>query len=295
MSNFDDIFESAPQTDEFDKEAWAAKKKAERDEVYALADATAEEVCADGGKFRDYLDVQANFRHYSATNALLILATKPDARRLGDKDFWRDQGVYIKRQEFGRPIKIVESNGEYTRDDGSIGVSYNIKRVYDISQTTARTRTPQAVSHDARALLNALIYKRPTPVQSVDELPNGIDAVYDREQNAVFVRRGLSANDLFCGLSKALAQAELARTGEEYTEENTGFKAQCVSYILGKEFGVEVSGYAFETPADFLRTDDPQTIRAELTDIRDTAYDISARMMRSLEQSKAPRLSEQER
>ena len=31
-NNFDDIFESAPQTDEFDKEAWAAKKKAERDE-----------------------------------------------------------------------------------------------------------------------------------------------------------------------------------------------------------------------------------------------------------------------
>ena len=34
MSNFDDIFESVPQTDEFDKEAWAAKKKAERDEVW---------------------------------------------------------------------------------------------------------------------------------------------------------------------------------------------------------------------------------------------------------------------
>ena len=176
MSNFDDIFESAPQTDEF----------------YALADSTAEAICADGGKFRDYLDVQAAFRNYSATNALLILATKPDARRVGDKDFWRDQGVYIKRQEFGHPIKIVESNGEYTRDDSSIGVSYNIKRVYDISQTTARTRTPQAVSHDARALLNALIYKRPAPVQSVDELPNGMDAVYDHEQNAVFVRRGLS-------------------------------------------------------------------------------------------------------
>lgn len=255
-----------------------------------MTDATAGAVCADGGKFREYLDVQAAFRNYSATNALLILATKPDARRLGDKDFWRDQGVYIKRQEFGRPIKIVESNGEYTRDDGSTGVSYNIKRVYDISQTTARTRAPQAVSHDARALLNALPAKRPAPVQSVDELPNGVNAVYDREQNAVFVRRGLSAIDLFCGLSKVLAQAELARTGEEYTEENAGFKAQCVSYILGKEFGVDVSGYAFEAPADFLRTDDPQTIRAELTDIRDTAYDISARMMRiaGTEQSAPP-------
>ena len=91
MSNFDDIFESAPQTDEFDKEAWAAKKKAERDEVYALADATAEAVCADGSKFRNYLDVQATFRNYSATNALLILATKPDARRLGDKDVYKRQ------------------------------------------------------------------------------------------------------------------------------------------------------------------------------------------------------------
>ena len=58
---------------------------------------------------------------------------------------------------------------------------------------------------------------------------------------------------------------------------------------------MDVSGYAFEAPADFLHTDDPQTIRAELTDIRDTAYDISSRMMRSLEQSKAPRQSEQER
>ena len=185
MSNFDDIFEPAPQAEDFDKEAWAAKKKAERDERYATADATAEEICTDGGKFRDYLDVQAKFHRYSATNALLILHDNKNASKLGDKDFWRDQGVYIKRQEFGRPIKIVESNGEYTRDDGSIGVSYNIKRVYDISQTTARTRAPQAVSHDARALLNALIYKRPAPVQSVDELPNGMDAVYDREQNTV--------------------------------------------------------------------------------------------------------------
>ena len=133
-------------------------------------------------------------------------------------------------------------------------------------------------------------------MQSVDELPNGIDAVYDREQNAVFVRRGLVGKRPCSAVCpKHWRRRELARTGKEYTEENAGFKAQCVSYILGKEFGVDVSGYAFEAPADFLRTDDPQTIRAELTDIRDTAYDISARMMRSLEQSKAPRLSEQER
>ena len=295
MNNFDDIFEPAPQSEEFDKEAWAAKKKAERDDTYYLADATAEDVCADSKKFREYLDVQAKFRQYSATNALLILAFNKDASKLGDKDFWRDQGVYIKRQEFNRPIKIIESNGEYTRDDGSIGVSYNIKRVYDISQTTARPRTQQPVSYDERALLNALIYKRPVPILSVDERPGGAGAVYDHEQKAIFVCRGLSAEELFCGVSKALAQAELAMTGNEYTPDNASFKAHCVSYILGKEFGVDVSGYAFDTPAEVLRTDDPQEIRAELSEIRDTAFDISARMARSLEQNRAPRHKEQER
>ena len=84
-------------------------------------------------------------------------------------------------------------------------------------------------------------------------------------------------------------------TGDEYIPENAGFKAHCVSYILGKEFRADVSDYRFENPSDFLRTDDPQEIRAELSEIRDTAYDISARMARSLEKNKAPRQNEQER
>lgn len=299
MNSFDDIFEPAPQSEEFDKEAWAAQKKAERDEVYALADATAEEVCKDSEKFRDYLDVQANFRHYSATNALLILAFNKDARKLGDKDYWRDQGVYIKRQEFGRPIKIIESNGEYTRDDGSIGVSYNIKKVYDISQTTSRIKAQPPVSYDERALLNALIYKHPVPIQSVDDLPDDMGALYDHDQKAIFVCRGMGASDLFYEVAKALAHAELAMTSEDYSYSNADFKAHCVSYILCKEFGIETDNLSF-SPADFdipkeLSEAEPQEIRTELSEIRDTAYDISARMARSLEQNKAPRHKEQER
>lgn len=299
MSSFDDIFEPTPQSEEFDKEAWAAQKKAERDEVYALADATAEEVCKDSGKFRDYLDVQANFRHYSATNALLILAFNKDARKLGDKDYWRDQGVYIKRQEFGRPIKIIESNGEYTRDDGSIGVSYNIKKVYDISQTTSRIKAQPPVSYDERALLNALIYKHPVPIQSVDDLPDDMGALYDHDQKAIFVCRGMGASDLFYQVAKALAHAELAITSEDYSYSNADFKAHCVSYILCKEFGIKTDNLSF-SPADFdipkeLGEAEPQEIRTELSEIRDTAYDISARMARSLEQNKAPRHKEQER
>lgn len=129
--------------------------------------------------------------------------------------------MYIKRQEFSRPIKIIESNGEYTRDDGSIGVSYNIKRVYDISQTTSRMRAQPPVSYDQRALLNAMIYKRPVEIRSVDELPDHASAIYDHEQKVIFVCRGLGADNLFCGLSKAIAEAEIAMTSDEYVPAST--------------------------------------------------------------------------
>ncbi len=123
-----------------------------------------------------------------------------------------------------------------------------------------------------------------------------MSALYDHDQQAIFVCRGMNANDLFCSeLSKHWPKPSLHRQAKNTPRKDASFKALCVSYILGKEFGVDVSDYSFENPADFLRTDDPQEIRTELSEIRDTAYDISARMARSLEQNKAPRHTEQER
>ncbi|MGM9659440.1 MAG: hypothetical protein ACI3WQ_02460, partial [Faecousia sp.] len=185
MSNFDDIFEgNAPrkgQTNQpFDKEAWAEKKQAERQAVYDLADTTAEAVSADGSKFQAYLDVQTRFSRYSATNVLLILAQKPDATQLKDFDGWKDAGASIKRQQKG--ISILEPGEEYEREDGSIGTSYNVKRVFDISQTTARAKAQPSVSMDDRLLLKALISRPTVPMQTVDDLPNHMGALYDHDQ-----------------------------------------------------------------------------------------------------------------
>ena len=78
MANFDDLFTAPTATEtqsdrpQLTKEEYAAKKKAERDSLYALADEMAQEVMRDGEAFRGFLDVQARFDRYSATNALLI-------------------------------------------------------------------------------------------------------------------------------------------------------------------------------------------------------------------------------
>lgn len=62
MANFDDLFTTpaAPEPPsalpQLTKEEYAAKKKAERDDLYALADEMAHEIMQDGDAFRGFLD-----------------------------------------------------------------------------------------------------------------------------------------------------------------------------------------------------------------------------------------------
>ena len=216
MSNFDDIFSGQSSNSRwsdqpFDKEAWAAKKQEERKELYALADSTAAEVSKDGDKFRQYLDVQSRFSRYTPTNALLILAQMPEATQLKDFDGWKEAGVSIQRKP--RSVKILEPGREYDRDDGTRGTSFDVKRVYDVSQTRGRVRSAPTVKLDDRVLLKALIHRTPVPIQTVDSLPNSMGAMYDHNQQVIFVCRGMGAEDIFRSVSKELAHAELSSHG----------------------------------------------------------------------------------
>jgi hypothetical protein len=127
MNNYDDLLNNAPaepQSGQLSKEEYADKKRAEREEVFALSDSTALEVAGNGGKFRQYLDVQSRFDRYSAVNALLILAQKPEATRIGDFDYWKGIGGFVRPRQSA--ISILEPH-EYLKEDGSPGIGYNIK------------------------------------------------------------------------------------------------------------------------------------------------------------------------
>ena len=297
MSNFDDLFEAKPQQEQedrpFDKEAWAEKKQMERQEVYELADTTTQEVAADGDKYKAFLDVKSRLIHYSATNALLVLAQRPLATQLRGFESWKSEGVSIKRNE--SHIKILEAGDNYKRPDGSIGTSWNVKRVFDVSQTNSRQRQRPTPQVDDRQLLQALIQKSPVSIQGVNDLPNNMGAYYDHEQDVIFVRRGMEAHDIFRSLSKEIAHAELAGADPNYTRANAGFAAYSISYVVCRRYGVDVSGYDFSRLPDSFRDADPQSIRATLNEISDVAKDMIGRMSRALEQNKPPRAKGQER
>ena len=295
MSSFDDLFggKFGKEDAAFDKEAWAAKKQEERNELYSLADQTAAEISKDGDKFKQFLDVQSRFERYSSTNALLILAQMPEATQLKDFDGWKEAGVSVQRKP--RSVKILEPGKEYTREDGTRGTSFEVKRVYDVSQTRGRLRSTPNKKPDDRTLLKALIHRSPVPIQTVDSLPNNMGALYDHDQQVIFVCRGMDAGDIFRSVSKELSHAELAGSKEVYNRSDAAFAAYSASYLLCKKYGVDVTDYNFSRLPTTFRESSPQQVRNILSEIRDTASQIIGRMYRVLEQHRSPKSNEQER
>lgn len=248
MANYDDIFNASAQegTEDksfvsFNKEEWAAQKKQERESAFAMIDETAQRMANDGGLFQSYLDVQARFDRYSVGNAVLITAQKADATQLSDFKGWKNNGVFIKKGESG--IVLLEPGEEYTKEDGTVGVSYNSKKVFDISQTTAKAKDRPAMKRDERLLLKAIIHNAPCPIEISQKLPENINAVYRPDDKKIYVRPGLEAGDIFRGISQELAHAHL--DSGAYKRSDHAFTAYCVSYVLCSRYNVPKDIAAF--------------------------------------------------
>ena len=307
MNNFDDLFEqrpqaeAAPQKQKSQKERpkrqwWQVKEEKHRKEAYATLDKIFGEFYEGAGSMEAYLDVQSRFPFHSARNALLIEAKCPHAERIHDEKGWKDMGVTVLEEEKRLPIIILEPGKAYRREDGSVGQNFYAKEVYDISQTTARDEAQPQVSYDDRLLLKGLIASSPVPIRAVEELPQGRGAVYDPEQNAILVKKGMDAPDIFRCVSLEAANVQLAQSHEGYSREAEGYKAYAVSYMLCQRYGVDVKGYDISRLDGVLQGQDPkEEVPAALTDMRDTFKEMNGRMARAMGLTRASRQKEQER
>lgn len=307
MNNFDDLFEqrpqaeAAPQKQKSQKERpkrqwWQVKEEKHRKEAYATLDKIFGEFSEGTGSMEAYLDIQSRFPFHSARNALLIEAKCPHAERIHDEKGWKDMGVTVLEEEKRLPIIILEPGKAYRREDGSVGQNFYAKEVYDISQTTARDEAQPQVSYDDRLLLKGLIASSPVPIRAVEELPQGRGAVYDPEQNAILVKKGMDAPDIFRCVSLEAANVQLAQSHEGYSREAEGYKAYAVSYMLCQRYGVDVKGYDISRLDGVLQGQDPrEEVPAALTDMRDTFKEMNGRMARAMGLTRASRQKEQER
>lgn len=274
----------------FNKEEWAAQKQAQRKEAYELIDNTCSEMAADGDSFRQYLDVQGRFDRYSVNNAILVSAQMPEATLLKDKSKWRENRVYVDKD--AQEVVILEPSKEYTREDGTKAVSYNAKGVYDISETSAAKKQEVKEQKPIRELVSALIDASPVPFQPVDELE--VPAFYDSSQQTIFIKTGLTEEQLFVSMSKEVAAAVYDFKHNE-SRDSSDFKSFCVAYMVSSRYGVDTKGFNFgKLPEEYAEMDS-QVFKGELGSMRDVLGEIQSEMYKSMEKNKPAKSKEQER
>jgi len=286
MNNFDDIFSSTPtedttakQNDEnFDVAAWAQKKQAERDSLFTMLDERAGEVSISPDAFTQYLDVQSRFLRMSTSNALLVAAQCPDATQLASFDDWHKQDVSILSGE--KAISMFELGDTYTRNDGTEGRYTNVTKMFDISQTSAE-KPPAAPAPDMRDLLKALSANAGVQIEMVDNLPDDRAALYQSENNTVFVRRGMDGNSVFIAMTTELARASMLKEGVAPAEANAA--APTAAELLCRKYGVDTSKHY---NVDQLRLgyfgNGVKSIRDSLGQSRKAAESISYQMEKTL-------------
>ena len=301
MSNYDDLFENSPFAEapasgvppvqQYSKEEYAEVKRVEREEVFALSDATALKVAGDGEEFRAFLDLQSRLLRYSETNALLIYAQNPNASRLGSFDHWKNLNCFVKP---GQTAMSILEPREYAREDGTAGTAFNVKKVFDISQVDTRRLqdTPQP-AYTERQLLGALVSNAPVAIKSVDELPHELGARYDPQTDSISVLKGMSFGDIFRSLTQELALSEL--TAGPDVQKDPSFSAYCAAYLLCKQREVDCGGFDFDFAPEIFEDMSALEVKGELSRIRDTAGSISGRMARELPAQSRPAITQDAR
>lgn len=276
------------------KEEYAEKKRAEKDKVYQMIDDTAREIVSDPEKFKAFLDTQSRVDRYSAANALLIYNQLPGATQLKDFDDWGKDNVKITKG--AKSIYILEPV-EYTKRDGTPGVSYNVKRVFDVSQTTGRKLPAPSVNRDPKALIITMLDVCPVAVEATNELPYpNMAAFYNNEKQTLYVKRnvGDSVAVAQC-VAQELGHAQLSINSDTYSRRDMGFQAVCIGYMLCKKYGVDTQNFAINRIPESLSSKEPKEIRAELSKTRNAMNEIHSRISEELYRKKQERSKDYER
>lgn len=295
MSNYDDLFSGQKEKKEksathtFNKDEWIAKKQKERADAFELLGEATEAVKSDSEKFRDYLNVQSRFDRYSVSNVLMVAHQKPDAVKLADFDTWKDNDISILKG--AKSITILEPGSEYTREDGTTGFSVNVKKVFDISQTSEGENYVAPPKQNERMVMKALIASAPCDIRMTDEMANDVCAEYKANENVIYVRQGLDGNDMFRSLAQEIATAKLAKNGEK---TDARFVAYCTSFVLCERNGFDNGSFNFDGVAKYGENLDAKAFRGKLDKVRDTANEISQDMSRSMEEQQKSKRSREE-
>lgn len=266
----------AKKDEVFNREDWLLQKEKNRTKAFEMLETATQEL-TNPDSFKQYLDIQSRFSRYSVSNALLVAYQMPEATRLCDSKTWQEHKAFIQKGERG--IIILEPGKEFKRQDGSIGTSYNAKKVFDISQTTAKQQLKTKSKLNEKILVKVLVKTSPVPVEISNDIPKEASAVYQPDNKRILVRQGMAGDEIFRSLSREIAHAKLDKG--DYSREKCEIAAYAISFIVCERVGIEP--YSLKEDIELFKDTEPKDIRKQLAEIRSEANSITAAIEKTIE------------
>lgn len=262
------------------KEEYAALKKQEREETWMQIDGQAQSVFKDGASLQKFLDFMAGqYNMPKVPNLLLLYSQNPEVKLVKSFDEWKHDRRSLRTGVHGHTY-IIDTKYE---KDGEMRSGYAISKGYDITQTKGRP-LEERPQRDIHTLLEAVLKNQNIRLQIADNLPDKIQAQYIPNQRTIYIRNGMSEITTFHAINRELACAALDQHDGNYARNRVNAQAFCATYILGKRYGVDVSGFDLEKVAGIQEhgQKDPQELRLFLNDVRTAAYGIRGHIERNL-------------
>ena len=160
---------------------------------------------------------------------------------------------------------------------------YTIGKGYDVAETSGKP-TEERPKQDIQTLLSSVLKNQEIRLQVADQLPDGVQAQYIPKQRTIYIRNGMSEVTTFHAVSRELSCARLDQHDGSYKRNKVNAQAYCATYVVGKYYGIDVSGFNLGAVAGMQENGqkDPQELRSFLNDVRNAAYSIRGHINREL-------------
>lgn len=217
----------------YSKEEFAKMMSERRQSLFNMANDQVEKAVESADNFLVYLNLKSQF-DYTVTNTLLVMAQNPKATQLKDISHWREDNKYIRKGQKG--IQILEPS-EFTRTDGTPGVTYNPKYVFDISQLQGKDNHVSPPEYNYNEILSAVMYRNeilPEVIKEDMKIPERV--YYDSESQKILVKDGLDPKVMINGIIREYCYIEYMN--QDMTREECSFQAECSAYMISKKYGI---------------------------------------------------------
>ena len=283
MNNLYDVFneDTASQQQSkprLSKEEYAQMKKDERNALFGMANEQVSKAVTDPQSYMSYLNLMIQ-HDYTVTNTLLVMAQKPNAILLKDFQKWKELNKYPRNN--ATKVAILEPKSEYMKRDGTMGVNFDKKIVYDITELNGKPiMMPKKEHYDFKSLLKAVSHHsevQPVVVNNMD-LPESV--YYEPKDQKIYVKAGLEPEQLLGQMIREYCIAEFA---EGTAREDVEFVANSAAYSICQKYGIQGydTSFASECTAYFDGWNQ-KDIKGELENIKTVYHNVSERMEHSL-------------